>query len=190
MKTNNPHDITFRDIFSDVKRAKELIEVSLPKEVTELFDWATLSNEEESFVDENLREYFSDILFSIELKTGDKIKIYLLFEHKSYGDNSTWIQLFGYMSKIYQKLKEAVVVIPLVFYHGEKQWKLAKNFADSLKLPEDVKAKLSPYIPNFEYALLDLTQEDVEKMLISLTMKAVFYTFRNMALLGSLWVQL
>jgi len=58
METKNPHDVTFKEIFSDSKRARELIELSLPKKVTEIFNWKTFSNEEESFVDENLKEYF------------------------------------------------------------------------------------------------------------------------------------
>jgi hypothetical protein len=38
MKINNPHDITFRDIFSDTLKARELIEIALPGEITELFN--------------------------------------------------------------------------------------------------------------------------------------------------------
>ena len=70
-------------------------------------------------------------------------------------------------------------VIPIVFYHGETEWKISKNFIDSIELPEDVKNKLLKYIPDFEYALIDLRTEDVEEMLISLTMKVVLYTFQN-----------
>jgi predicted transposase/invertase (TIGR01784 family) len=179
MNTNNPHDITFKEIFSDPKRARELIELSLPENVTKIFDWKTFTNEEDTFIDENLKEYFSDMLFSLKIKSGNEIKIYILFEHKSYNDKKTWIQLFSYLAKIYARLQSPAPVIPLVFYHGEKEWTLAKNFSDTLNLPKDIKEILNPYIPDFEYALLDLTKEDVENLIISLTMRAVLYTFKN-----------
>jgi len=181
MTIQNPHDITFRDIFSDNLKAKELIEIVLPEKITEIFNWETFANENESFVDEELKEFFSDILFSVNIKSGEDIKIYLLFEHKSYPDPEIWKQLITYLSRIYNRMEKLTPVIPIVFYHGEKKWKISKNFIDSMELPEDVKERLAEYIPDFKYALIDLNIEDVDKMLISLTMKVILYTFKNIS---------
>jgi len=179
MTIKNPHDITFRDIFSDNLKAKELIEIALPGQITEMFNWQTLVNENESFIDEELKEFFSDILFSVNITAERHIKIYLLFEHKSYPDPGIWKQLLTYLSRIYNKMEILTPVIPIVFHHGEKEWKVSKNFRDSIELPEDVKNSLTKYIPDFEYALIDLRNEDIEEMLISLTMKVILYTFKN-----------
>ena len=179
MKINNPHDVTFRDIFSDTLKARELIEIALSVEITEMFNWQSLVNENESFIDEELKEFFSDILFSVNINDRHDIKIYLLFEHKSYPDPGIWKQLLSYLSRIYNKMDKLTPVIPIVFYHGETEWKISKNFIDSIELPEDVKNKMLKYIPDFEYALIDLRTEDVDEMLISLTMKVVLYTFQN-----------
>jgi len=179
MKINNPHDVTFRDIFSDTLKARELIEIALSVEITEMFNWQSLVNENESFIDEELKEFFSDILFSVNIKDGQDIKIYLLFEHKSYPDPGIWKQLLSYLSRIYNRMDKLTPVIPIVFYHGETEWRISKNFIDSIELPKDVKNKILKYIPDFEYALIDLRKEDVEEMLISLTMKVVLYTFQN-----------
>lgn len=126
-----------------------------------------------------MKEFFSDILFSVNIKDGQDIKIYLLFEHKSYPDAGIWKQLLTYLSRIYNKMDKLTPVIPIVFYHGETEWRISKNFKDSMELPEDVKESMLKYIPDFEYALIDLSTEDVEEMLISLTMKVVLYTFQN-----------
>ncbi len=179
MTINNPHDMTFRDIFSDNLKAKELIEIALPVEITDMFNWQSLLNENESFIDQELKEFFSDILFSVDIKTGKHIKIYLLFEHKSYPDPGIWKQLLTYLARIYNKMDKLNVVIPIVFYHGEKEWKISRNFKNSIELPGDVKNRLIKYIPDFEYALIDLRSEDINEMLISLTMKVVLYTFKN-----------
>ena len=179
MIINNPHDITFRDIFSDSLKAKELIELALPNEITEMFNWESLTNENESFIDEELKEFFSDILFSVAIKAEQHLKIYILFEHKSYPDPGIWKQLFTYLSRIYNRMDKLTTVIPIVFYHGESEWKISKSFRDVIELPEDMKLRLLKYIPDFEYALIDLRSEDINEMLISLTMKVVLYTFKN-----------
>jgi len=38
MKINNPHDVTFRDIFSDTLKARELIAIALSDEITGMFN--------------------------------------------------------------------------------------------------------------------------------------------------------
>lgn len=121
MKIKNPHDITFRDIFSDNLKARELIEIALPKTTSEIFDWQTLINENESFIDEELKEFFSDILFSVNINAKQHLKIYILFEHKSYPDQGIWKQLFTYIARIYNKMDKLTPVIPIVFYHGETE---------------------------------------------------------------------
>lgn len=171
--------MTFRDIFSDNLKAKELIEIALPGEITDMFNWQSLSNENESFIDEELKEFFSDILFSVDISAGLNIKIYLLFEHKSYPDPAIWKQLLTYLSRIYNKMDKLNVVIPIVFYHGEKEWKTSRNFKNSFEIPEAVRNRLIKYIPDFQYALIDLSVEDIDEMLISLTMKVILYTFKN-----------
>jgi predicted transposase/invertase (TIGR01784 family) len=96
------------------------------------------------------------------LKTGSEIFIYLLFEHKSYYDPKIYIQLLEYISKIYrwqlENEKELKVVLPFVFYHGEKEWDLRISFQEMFNwknLPEE----LLSYIPNFKIELFELKPE-------------------------------
>jgi predicted transposase/invertase (TIGR01784 family) len=55
----------------------------------------------DSFVDKELREHFSDIIYQVDLKQGDSAYIYLLFEHKSYSDPLIALHLLRYMIKIW-----------------------------------------------------------------------------------------
>ena len=68
MKINNPHDVAIKEIFSDKNRVKEIIQISLPKLISEYMDFSQIKRENGSFIDEKLKEYHSDILFSIKTK--------------------------------------------------------------------------------------------------------------------------
>nr|WP_238325632.1 Rpn family recombination-promoting nuclease/putative transposase [Leptospira inadai] len=42
------------------------------------------------------------------------------------------------------------IVIPFVFYHGERQWTLGETFLSQFKLLEGEARVLSEFIPNFK----------------------------------------
>ena len=64
MKIKNPHDKSFRDIFSEIDKARELLIHTLPDNVSEIMNWETLNRDKDTFIDDNLKEVFSDMLFS------------------------------------------------------------------------------------------------------------------------------
>ncbi len=69
-------------------------------------------------------------------------------------------------------------VIPVIFYHGEKQWRVSVDFIDEFNLSDKEKSLFFKYIPNFATEIIDLQQIDVKKIISSLTLKAIFYTFK------------
>ena len=79
-----PHDTLFRSVFSDLAEAQRFLEVHLPPALAHTLDWATLRLEETSFVDPELQESESDLLYSLETRAeAEPIQLYLLFEHQS-----------------------------------------------------------------------------------------------------------
>ena len=183
MDINNPHDKFFKDIFSDKKKAKELIELALPRVITSMFKWSTLIKEKDSFIDDTMNEIHSDMLYSVEIPDKTIIKIYLLFEHKSYGDKKTQVQLLSYLSRIYSNMEKPEPVIPIVFYHGERKWRVPKRFGDIFDISQELKELLVRYFPDYMYLLIDLNEMDVITIIKSLTMRVIFYTFKNIWLL-------
>ena len=177
MSIKNPHDKFFKEIFSDKEKAKELITLALPKNITEYFLWNDFTVEKDSFINKEMREFHSDILFSIKLKNNESVKIYLLFEHKSFLDTSLYLQLLNYLVGIYNKHKKIVPVIPIVFYHGKSVFKETDLFSEINS--NEMRNYLLKFVPLFNYELIDLQKNDVEDMIISLTMKVLLYTFKN-----------
>ena len=125
----------------------DLIRSALPKEVVDRMDLASLDVIDASFVDEEQKQSQGDLLFSIDVKrpggsvysgTESKrdLQIYCLFEHKSYLEPGIYVQLIEYLARIYRRQWTAFrwfsPVIPLVFYHGAKEWNLGNRLLDQM----------------------------------------------------------
>ncbi|AKP28229.1 conserved hypothetical protein [Leptospira interrogans serovar Manilae] len=172
----NPHDRLIRETLQDKEDAISFFKNSLPEKVIELLDLNGLELTQSSFISENLKEEQTDLLFQIPLKSGKKANVYLLFEHKSYLDEAVFSQLLGYISAIYKSQfktdKRYSVVIPFVFYHGERTWTLGNSFQDRFILSKNEEEVFKKYIPDFELELFDLSKVDLNR-LESITLRVI-----------------
>ncbi len=154
------HDPFIRKILSNKQEAIDLFIATLPENLTEILVLDNLELIQESFLGNNQEESRTDLLYKIPMKNGSSTYIYLLFEHKSYYDKKIYVQLLEYLSKIYnwqmENEKGLNVIIPFVFYHGEKGWDLGFEFLDSF-IKNSIPENLKQYIPNFTIHLLELT---------------------------------
>ncbi len=166
MGISKPHDKFFKDVFSRPEVAQDFCRHYLPREIVELLDLSTLTQAKDSFVDENLRESFSDLLFKIKLKTGRDIYIYILFEHKSHRDPMVLFQILRSEVKIWDndrkqrgnsKLRP---IIPLVIYHGRRKWNVPLDFHSLFLWTEG----MEKYLPQFEYLLVDIPRMKDEQI--------------------------
>ena len=170
---NNPHDKLFKETLSVPDNAKDFLQDYLPKKILEQINIQTLEICKDSFIEESLSEFFSDILYSVSF-SGQKGYIYLLLEHKSSYDKYTPIQLLQYMLQIWKqhikenKTSKLPIIVPLVLYHGKSKWNIGTNFINLFDDPPD---DLKPYIPDFEYILYDLSQYTDEHI----KQRAVYY---------------
>ncbi|WP_082278212.1 Rpn family recombination-promoting nuclease/putative transposase [Leptospira interrogans] len=182
-EVNNPHDRLIRETFQDKKEAAIFFKNTLSPEVVKLLDLEKLELSESSFISEELKQEQTDLLFQIPLKSGNKTNVYLLFEHKSYLDNSIYIQLLGYLTEIYRNQhrngEPISVVIPFVFYHGEKEWKLGNQLLDQFVLTNQEVDILKDFIPNFKIDLFDLKEIELKDKLESITFQITLGSFKR-----------
>jgi predicted transposase/invertase (TIGR01784 family) len=118
----------------------------------------TLEIMKDSFIKNDLKEYFSDLLYRVSLREQGAY-VYLLFEHKSHPEKRISLQLLSYLNGIWEmQLRQGgmplSVIIPIVLYHGREKW-TARN--DLLHLFSLKANWLSEYVPNFKYILFDLS---------------------------------
>ena len=167
MPKTTPHDYLFKATFSIVSEVESFIRSYLPTWLANSLDYATLKQASTSYVSETLRQYFSDMVYTCQWQATDAtnrkvIQIALLLEHKSYQPKNIYLQLLRYLTESYQhqhqKGKKLQLVIPIVVYHGREKWR-QRSFADYFQLPHEL---LLPYLPSFEYELVDLSKVSTE----------------------------
>lgn len=73
----NPHDRFFREVFSRLDLSREFLSQQLPAAIAAALDFATLDLRPGSFLDEELQQYFSDLLFRVNLQTGRPAYVYI-----------------------------------------------------------------------------------------------------------------
>ena len=129
-------------------------------------------------MDPELRDRHTDLLYSVELKGSPKpgrgkrgsarrVFLYVLLEHQSSADRWMLLRLLRYMLRIWEwfltntpKAKRLPAIIPLVLAHGERRWNVPMEFLMLMDLPEEARDLVSPFVPNFRYALDDLARVD------------------------------
>lgn len=81
--TPTPHDAAFRSFLANPDVARDFLELHLPAEYRQLCDLSTLKLEPATFVEPDLHQYASDILWSVKTTGGEDGYVYTLIEHQS-----------------------------------------------------------------------------------------------------------
>jgi len=82
MKVQNVHDKFFKETFSRIDVITNFLEELVDAQLIKKLDLSTLKIDNNSFIDEELEEYFADILYTCNYVDIGKVHIALLFEHK------------------------------------------------------------------------------------------------------------
>ena len=157
MAIQHPHDNFFRKSLGRTEMARNYLEEYLPPEIRQLLNLDHLVLQNPAFVDDEIHPHQGDLLYETKLITGQPAYIYFLFEHKSSVDYRVSFQLLRYIVHFWERQDEEQqplsAIIPLVIYHGERQWHVPRNFLALLDVPEI----LRPYLPDFQYHLSDFS---------------------------------
>ena len=158
-RITNPHDKYFKESFSRKETVQSFIKEYLPEKLLEQIDLNKLEILKDTFIDKELSEHFSDILYKTSI-SGKHSYIYLLFEHKSYIDHFACFQILRNMIKIWEQcikskknIQKLPVIIPLLIYHGENEWKFTGSITPLFEQIENTKE----YIPDFKCEIYDIS---------------------------------
>lgn len=165
----SPHAEFFVDIIGRKDNARNLLKKALPEDVRKHLDLESLIVEKGSYVDEDQRNHFSDLVFSVNLKNGESTKVYCLFEHKSTPEVMVSLQVLRYMVLEWNnilKQKDAIVrklppIIPIVVYQGHPGWNIGRDFHGIIDFPSD---SFKTFIPDFKYLLWDFSGVDDKEL--------------------------
>jgi len=161
----NIHDPFFKQVLSDPMLAGTFLREHLPPEVAGLLGPEPPEPVPGSFVDEDLRQHHSDLLFRVQLKDQSlEAYAYVLMEHKSAPDPGARLQLLRYVVRVlvqwYEQNNRQLPlppVLPLLTHQGPEGWSVSCEFTDLFGSVPDV---LRSYLPSFQHALIDLAPMD------------------------------
>lgn len=184
LKVQNPHDKFFKETFSNTAVARDFMSNYLPQSIMDIIDLDKLEPQKDSFINKELQEAFSDLLFKTNINNMEGY-IYFLFEHKSYVSKNITLQLLKYMIEIWEtkvnkeNSNELPVVIPLVIYHGQDEWNLKSTLGEMIKGYEEIPKDLRKYVPNYEYLLYDLSKYTDEEIKGEAQLRIILSLFRD-----------
>jgi predicted transposase/invertase (TIGR01784 family) len=125
--TSNAEDKLFKITFSRPELVRELLLRTATPAFLGALQLDSLALTNASFVDEQLKEHFADLVFSCRTTAGDEVIVSLLLEHKSYLPQYPPFQIFRYQMNGWQQQMNAkqkpATIIPIIFYHGKERWK-------------------------------------------------------------------
>ncbi|MCZ4674785.1 Rpn family recombination-promoting nuclease/putative transposase [Citrobacter sedlakii] len=155
--TSTPHDAVFKTFLRHPDTARDFLDIHLPASLRSLCDLQTLKLEPTSFIEDNLRAYYSDVLWSVQTDEGEGY-IYVVIEHQSTPDAHMAFRLMRYaIAAMQQHLdaghKRLPLVVPMLFYHGaESPYPFSLNWLDDFADPALARELYSAAFP-----LVDIT---------------------------------
>lgn len=184
MKIQNPHDKFFKETFGNIEITKDFLSNYLPKNIMKVIDVNTLEVQKDSFINEELEEGFSDMLFRVNINKREGY-IYFLFEHKSYTSKDISFQLLKYMIEIWEaKIKkertnELPIVIPLVIYHGSDSWNIKTTLGELITGYKNFPREIQKFIPDYEYLIYDISKYTDEEIKGEAQLRIILTIFRD-----------
>ena len=164
----NPHDGFFRRVLRDAQAARAFLATHLPAEIVALLGSEPPELVDGSFVDSELRQHHSDVLFRVPLAhdvtaggEAGSLLAYVLLEHKSAPDRLTPLQVLRYMVNIWRRWLDdghglpLPLIVPVVVHNGPDGWSGPIRFSDLLA---NVAEPAAGFIPDFAFRLVDLAR--------------------------------
>ena len=159
----------------------------LPDAVVRGLDLESLTLRSGSFVDHNLRQRHTDLLFEAPFRHGESgAFLYLLFEHQSSSDPLMPLRLLRYMLRIWDQLlsheptrRTLPAIIPMVLHHGPEGWQAPVAFTELFEGPADVLHALARYLPQFQFLLTDLSEASDEALRVGALAEVVYRLFKH-----------
>ncbi|EAA9130270.1 Rpn family recombination-promoting nuclease/putative transposase [Salmonella enterica] len=166
MNSKRGHDPLFKLFLREPETARDFLAAHLPQDIRSLVNLDSLRLESGSYVDEQLKEQHSDILYSVKMAQGEQCLLYCVVEHQSTEDEMMAWRMTKYtiramsdhLNKGHKKLP---VVVPLLFYHGDvRPYPYSMDWLDCFEQPELARQVLSKPWPLIDVS--ELNDDDIK----------------------------
>ena len=190
IKKRYSHDAFCKEKLRDPVKAKELAKHILKPEVAARLDIDNLQIDQESYIEDDLKKLFSDVVYRIPVKESDEsIVVFILIELKTENEKWTIFQLAKYVIRIWDrelKLAEKEkrldtflfpMIIPVIFHHGASAFTAPTELMTLVRVIQGLEA----FTLNMNSILFDVTPlgenelpENTELAVFLMVLHAVF----------------
>lgn len=159
--TDKPHNALFIAAFEKPEHAAGIFRSLLPAPVVESITWETLARDSGSFIDPDLADRQSDLLFSVEIR-GGRALLYLLLEHQSTNDADMLLRMLVYSARVLERFRKEQphgplpVIVPAVISHAPGGWTAPRTFHDMFEPNPVTIPGLADLVPGFSLLVEDL----------------------------------
>lgn len=159
--TDKPHDALFKAAFEKPEHAAGMFRSLLPAPVVEAIAWETIARESGSFIDPELADRQSDLLFSVEIR-GGRALLYLLLEHQSTNDPDMLLRMLTYSARVLERFRKEhpqgplPVIVPAVVSHAPGGWTAPRSFHEMFEPNPSTIPGLAELVPSFSLLVEDL----------------------------------
>lgn len=167
--TSDPHDAYVRQVLGQPANAAAHLRTVLPEEVVARVDWTRLEPMSCSFVSEELRSSYDDLVFRTRCR-GDDAFVYLLIEQRSCSDRLMPLRMLDSIIGIWNHYRDRnpdartlPVVFPVVVrndLHGSA-WAAPTELAELYNVSPVMLEMLGPLLPRFKCLLDDVATIDL-----------------------------
>jgi predicted transposase/invertase (TIGR01784 family) len=155
------HDALFKSVFGQPEHALALVRPHLSDALRDHVDWSTMQLVPGSYVDEELRERHSDLVFRVASFAGP-IYVYVLLEHQSTNDHAMTLRVLRYLERLWSRWQREhpheplPLIVPLVISNVPEGWSSPTRFSELFPLVLATTSEARRHIPDFEILVDDL----------------------------------
>ncbi|MDR0610659.1 MAG: Rpn family recombination-promoting nuclease/putative transposase [Planctomycetaceae bacterium] len=195
------HDAFCKSKLCNLQKARKFLKHILKPEVLELLDLAKLQIDPETYVDEELKRLYADVLYRIPIKNSNEtIVVFILIELKTENDQWTIFQIVKYVVRIWDREFQAVesaakaenadeeakqrfanflfpMVIPVIFHYGKRKFTSPRELIELIRTLQG----MEEFALNVKAMLCDVTtfapddfSQDQELSVLFMVLQMVF----------------
>jgi predicted transposase YdaD len=185
--TAKPHDALFKAAFEAPQHAAGVFRSLLPTTVEDALAWNTVRHEPGSFIDADLADRHSDLLFSIEVRE-TRAYLYLLLEHQSTNDDDMPLRMLIYLVRIWERYRKQhkkgplPLIIPAMISHAPGGWTAPVAFEDLFDPHPASIPGLAKLVPSFSLLLEDLVHvgnDELKQRALAVFPKLAMWVLRD-----------